>query len=125
MRILTENQVKVLELYSKGKQRSEICKILSLGKSSVDEAIRRGLDNVSAAIDVLEFALENGILDEQKRHRLKLMLASLKFSGAQGTLGEAESDAAVRIDKRRNSYKKEAARTPSRKSKLVASGKAD
>ena len=80
MHILRENQVKVLKLYSKGKQRNEICKILSLRRSSVDEAIRRGLENISAAIEVLRFALENNILNEQKSRGLELILTSLKFS---------------------------------------------
>lgn len=80
MQILTENQVNVLKLYSKGKQRNEICKILSLCRSSVDEGIRRGLENISASIEVLQFALENDILNEQESRGLEQILASLKFS---------------------------------------------
>jgi transcriptional regulator len=80
MKILPKNQAEVLKLYSKGKSRNEICKTLRLGRSSVDYAIKKGLENINRSINILRFAAESDIFVKEKARHLCAMLENLKFS---------------------------------------------
>lgn len=76
MRTLSENQIKVLKLYRKGKKPSEICELTNLSSSSVHEAIKRGSANIYRAIAIIETAMKNDILAEPEIRKLKQLLNS-------------------------------------------------
>jgi transcriptional regulator len=75
MNYLTENQVKVLRLRTKGLAPSEISKETGLGSSSVYEAIKRGRRRIEYSTDLLVFALTNGLLSLKERESLMATLS--------------------------------------------------
>ncbi|MEM3760329.1 MAG: hypothetical protein QXZ02_04355 [Candidatus Bathyarchaeia archaeon] len=74
MRALSENQRLVLKLLHEGKTPAEISRLTGIRASSVSEAIRRGKGNIERAIQILQVAVENGLLDESQVRKLKDIL---------------------------------------------------
>jgi DNA-binding CsgD family transcriptional regulator len=77
MRTLSENQKKVLKLLCEGKTPAEIGKLMGKGASSVSEAIRRGKGNIERAIQILQIAIEDGLLDESQVKKIKNILSKI------------------------------------------------
>jgi transcriptional regulator len=71
MCILTKNQIIVLKHFRKGKKPSEIRKIENMSLSSVYEAIKRGRQNISRAIETLQVATNEKLLEEYQIRDLK------------------------------------------------------
>jgi len=77
MRTLSKNQILALKLYRKGKKKSDVCKITGLGRSSVDEAIKRGPKNIQRAIRIIQLAVDNDIIVQNEKTKLKEILSKL------------------------------------------------
>ena len=77
MRTLSENQIKALRLLRQGKKLAEIREITKKPASSVSEAITRGRKNIDKAIEVLQTAIEEGLLDEGQFLKLTQMLGKI------------------------------------------------
>jgi transcriptional regulator len=75
MHTLTKNQITVLKLLRNGKKPSEISTITKMPPSSVHEAIKRGKDKMTKAVETVRFTIENGLLDEDQTSGLKSLLS--------------------------------------------------
>jgi DNA-binding CsgD family transcriptional regulator len=77
MRTLSENQRLVLKFLREGKTPAEISRLTGKRASTVSEAIRRGKGNIERAIQILQVAIENGLLDEIQAQKLKSILGKI------------------------------------------------
>jgi len=71
MCVLTRNQIKVLELFSRGVSKSEINRITGLSMSSINEALKRGQRNIDKALETLETVVDKGLLSSSQVARLQ------------------------------------------------------
>jgi transcriptional regulator len=74
MRTLSKNQISALKLFRKGIRKSEISKSTGIKRKSVDEAIKRGNNNIQRAIAIIQLAVDNDILISEEKAVLKKLL---------------------------------------------------
>lgn len=74
---LKERQIRVLSLYFKGKKKPEIGRITTFPSSTVDYALRSGLQNIEKAIATTEIAVDRNFLTNQQIHQLRQLVEKL------------------------------------------------
>lgn len=74
MKKLTNKQKKVLKLHSQGKNIGEIIEETGLGYTSVKYALESGKSKLENAIEIIKFAIENDVLDDEQVLALKARL---------------------------------------------------
>ena len=75
MEILTQRQMKVLMLRSKGKKLAEIVKETGESWNSVDYAFKTGPKNLEDCVKIVEWAMKEHVLSYAQMLRLKKSLS--------------------------------------------------
>ena len=72
--MLTEKQIRVLELDARGMSKKDIIQSTGLNRSTVDYALKKGKKNIETMIDNFEHLVKNQLLDKEQTIRLKSLL---------------------------------------------------
>lgn len=75
MRTLSKYQIKTLQLYREGKTLTEICEITGYPQKRVKEALRRAIQNVDRAIEIIRIVVEMGGLTNEEAQKLREILS--------------------------------------------------
>lgn len=77
MCLLKDRQIKVLSLHFRGKEKAEIKRITKYPSSTVDYALKSGLQNIKKAIATTTLAVDKGLLTNQQMHQLRRLAEKL------------------------------------------------